>query len=106
VLLHDVVVVEQPVPGRAEVGALVGGSGEARVGALQDAAGAFEAGEQGRAPPAAGSRRRETLAGGRDLGALGEVLGAEELAVDRAGEEVLAGIGAAAEETREGAAQG
>jgi hypothetical protein len=85
-----VVVVEQPFTG----GAYVCGSvrrGEPGVGFLQDLAGAVETGEKRGLPPSPPSGR-QTLTG-RDLpGPLGQTLGAEQLAADRPGEPVLAGI--------------
>jgi hypothetical protein len=104
VLLHDVVVVEQPFAGRADVGAPVGRVGEADVCALEDAAGVVEPGQERGPPPA--RPPGQPLPGGQVLGPLGEVLVAQQLAADRAGEQDLAGIGAGAEAAEDGAAEG
>ncbi|HET6578771.1 MAG TPA: hypothetical protein VFG66_10625 [Gemmatimonadales bacterium] len=102
-LLHDVVVVEQPFAGRADVGAPVGRVGETQVRALEDAAGVVEPGEE-RGPPA-GRTPGQPLPGGQVLGSLGQVLVAQQLAADRAGEQNLAGVGAGAEAAEDGAAE-
>jgi hypothetical protein len=104
VLLHDVIVVEQPFAGRADVGAPVGRVGETQVRALEDAASVVEPGEQRGPPPA--RPPGQPLPGGQVLGPLGEMLVAQQLAADRAGEQNLAGIGAATEAAEDGAAQG
>jgi hypothetical protein len=90
VLLHHVVVVEQPLTGRPDVRGPVGGA-ESGVRLLQDPAGPVEAGEQGSPPPGA-SADRQALSAGDSLGPLGQSFGAEQLAADGAGEAVLAGI--------------
>ena len=105
VFLNDVVIVEQPVARGTDVRAAVARGGQAVVGAFEDAAGALQAGEEGCAPAAAGDRGRETLRTRHFLGPLGEVLGAEKLAPDRSGEEILAGAGAGKEQTGKGAAK-
>jgi hypothetical protein len=87
VLLDDVRVVEQPIAGRPDVLFGVGGGREADASAREDAAGALEPGEQGRS--AVTLRERAEDLGPRDGSrALGEPFGAEELASDRASEEV------------------
>lgn len=68
--------------------------------AFQDPAGAVETSEKRSAPPAL-NRGGEALARRDRPGALGEALGAEQLAADRASQEVFAGVGAACEETAE-----
>ena len=75
------------------------------MGAFEDAAGVVEPGEE-RRPPAARPRLGQPLPGGQVLGALGQVLGAEQLAADRAGEQILAGVGAGPEPAEDGAAEG
>jgi len=101
VLLHDVVVVQQPLAGGADVGAPIGSRGEARVRVLEDAAGAVEAGEEWGAP--AGAPGDEALPDGQILRALAQALGAQQLAADRARQEVFAGARAAREEAGEDA---
>ena len=72
---------------------------------IEGAAGVVEPGEERSAAPV-GRNLREPLPGGRVLGALRQVLGAEQLAADRAGQQILAGIGARSESAGEGAANG
>ena len=67
---------------------------------VQDPAGLVEAGEQAGAPPPGGDRG-QALAGRRGPGAIGEVLGAEQLAADRSAEQFVRGVRAAGEKTAE-----
>jgi len=92
VLLQHVVVVEQPLTGGADVFGLAPiRGGEPGVGILEDLAGAVETGEKWCLPPSPSSGRQALT--GRDLpGPLGQALGAEQLAPDRPGEPILAGI--------------
>jgi hypothetical protein len=96
VLLDHVVVVEQPLTGRAHVGLAVtvrvgiADGGEAPVGVFQDLPGVVEPGEE-RSPPDR-PFDRQLLARRQFLGPLGQVLGPQKLASDGAGEAVLAGI--------------
>jgi hypothetical protein len=90
-LLDDVIVVEQPFAGRSDIGSLVGRGRQARVRAFEETAGSVEPGQKRGA--AAGLRGGQSLAPGDFAGALGQVLRPQELAVDRAGEEVLACLG-------------
>ena len=96
VLLHHVVVVEQPLAGRTHVGtpSLIGvgvaRGGEPAVGVFQDAPGVVEPGEERGAPDR--PLDRQPLTGRHLLGPLGQVLGAQQLAADGAGEAILAGI--------------
>jgi hypothetical protein len=99
VLLHDVVVVEQPLAGGADVGAPIGSRGEARVRVLEDATGAVEAGEEWGAP--AGAPGDEALPDGQILRAFTQALGAQQLAADRARQEVFAGGRTAREQAGE-----
>jgi hypothetical protein len=94
VFLHHVVIVEKPLAGGADVCGPVGGGGEPSVGVVEDDPGGVEPREEGRASAATGAG--QPLAGGKLPGALGEVLGSEQLAADRAGDEVLTGGGAPA----------
>jgi hypothetical protein len=90
VLLHHVVVVEQPFTGRTDIFGPVRG-GEPVVGFLEDPAGAVEAREKRGLPPSPPSGRQALT--GRDFpGPLGQALGAEQLAADGPGEPILAGI--------------
>ncbi len=98
-LLDDVVVVEQPLARGADVDAAVGGGGEAGLGIVQDAAGSIQSGEERGTP--AGGPRGESLALRQVLRALGQVLGAEQLAADGPGEEALGRVRAAGEDTGE-----
>jgi hypothetical protein len=63
------------------------------VGVGQDFAGLLQPGEQ-RGTPARPPLGREPLRRGQRLGPFGQMLSAEQLAADRAGEQILAGIGA------------
>jgi len=87
-----VVVVQQPLAGGAYTGPAVGGGGQLVVGVLQDPAGLLQPDQQ-RGAPAGALPAGEPLSGGDDLGPFGQVLGAEQLTANRAGEQVLAGIG-------------
>ena len=86
-LLDDVVVVEQPLAGGADVDAAIGGGGEPGLRIVQDPAGPVQPGEQRGTP--AGGPGGEPLALGQVLRALGQVLRAEQLAADRSREEGL-----------------
>jgi hypothetical protein len=97
VVLHDVIVVEQPLPSRADVKAPVGG-GEPRVRVLEDAPGAVEAVEE-RRPAADAFSPVQALPRGQGMGTLAQMLGAEQFATDGAGEQILAGVGTAWDET-------
>jgi hypothetical protein len=99
VLLDDVVVVEQPLAGGADIEAAVGGGGEPRLRIVQDAAGPVQAGEEWGAP--AGGPEGEPLALGQLLRALAQVLRAQQLAADGPGEKGLARVRAAREDTVE-----
>jgi len=90
VLLHHVVVVEQPFTGGADVQGTVRG-GEPALGFLEDPAGSVEPREKW-GPSPSPSSDRQALTGGDLPGPLGQALGAEQLAPDGAGEPILAGI--------------
>ncbi|MBA3318490.1 MAG: hypothetical protein H0T50_10425 [Gemmatimonadales bacterium] len=92
------IVVEQPLPGGAHVQLLVGGVGQPEAGVLQDAPGPVEAVEQ-RGLPAGALAPVEPLLRGESVGPFGQVLRAQQLAPDRPGEQVLAGVGTAGDET-------
>jgi hypothetical protein len=89
VLLHDVVVVQQPLAGGADVDGPVGRRGEPVVSVLENGTGAVQAGEERGA--SSGWPDDETLPGGQVLRALGQVLGAQQFPADRARQEVLPG---------------
>ncbi|HET6836387.1 MAG TPA: hypothetical protein VFH24_00020 [Gemmatimonadales bacterium] len=91
-LLYHVVVVQQPLAGGAHAGAAVGRRGQLSVGVLQDAAGLLQPDQQ-RSAPAGPPLDGEFLPAGDDLGPFGQVLSAKQLTADRAGEDVLAGVG-------------
>lgn len=85
-LLHDVVVVEQPVRGRADVQRLDVGFVQLAIRFIEDPARLDEAGEEARGlvtGVVVALRLRE------GAGAGSEVLGAEQLAAERAGDQVL-----------------
>jgi hypothetical protein len=65
---------------------------------LEDAPGAVEAVEE-RGPPPGAFPPVQPLSRGESMGPLGQMLGAEQLATDGAGEQVLAGIRTAWDET-------
>jgi hypothetical protein len=88
VLLDDVVVVEEPVGGRSDVQRLRLGRAERRVGVVEDAPRLVEPRQQ---PRGLRARRMVALSAGELAGAGGELLGAEELAPDGPGDEVLYG---------------
>ena len=91
VLLHDMEVVEQPFARGADVEITVGRGREACVGVVENPAGAVEPGEQGGVAPAAGATH-EPLSGRDGAGAVAEVFGAQQLAADRTGKQLLAGV--------------
>jgi hypothetical protein len=97
VVLDHVVVVEQPFPGGADVDAPIGRAGEPVMRDLQDPARAVEAIEQG-SPPTRLLSPVQPLAGRQALGALGQMLGAQQLATDRPREQIFAGVGTARDE--------
>ena len=96
-ILHHVKVVEQPFAGGTDVHATVGGGGEPRVRLLEDAPGAVEAVEE-RGPPPGAFPPVQPLPRGEGLGPLAEMFGAEQLATNGAGEQVLPGVGTACDE--------
>jgi hypothetical protein len=104
VLLDHVVVVQQPLTGGPDVLAAVGGGGEPRVGILQNSAGAVET-RQERSPPPPGTRDGQTLLRGQGLRPLTEMLGAEQLAADRAREQIFACVRTTSDETGEESAR-
>jgi hypothetical protein len=93
-----VIVVEQPFSGRADLHAPVGGGGQARVRVLQDAPAAVEAVEEG-GPSAGALAPVQPLPRRQGVGPLGQMLGPEQLAANGAGEEILAGLGTAWDES-------
>jgi hypothetical protein len=97
--LDDVVVVEQPLAGGADVNPAIGGGGQAGLRIVEDAAGPVQPGEERGA--SAGGPGGEPLAFGQVLRPLGQVLGAEQLAADGSREEPLGGVRAAGENTGE-----
>jgi hypothetical protein len=104
VLLHDVVVVEQPIPRRPNVGVLRGRLGESLVRIVEDLTRAGESGEQrGSALAAPVDQLLGTRLG---AGALGQMLGAEELSADRTGERFLPVVWTRGEELRREAGEG
>ena len=86
VLLHDVIVVEQPVRGRSDVQRLDVGLVQLAIRFIEDPARLDEAGEEARrlVPGVVVALRLRERAG-----AGGEVLGAEQLASEWAGDQVL-----------------
>lgn len=76
---------------------MVGGGGEACVGVLDDAPGAVEAVEE-RRPPAGALSAVQPLSRRESVGPLAQMLGAEQLATDGTGEQILAGLGTAGDE--------
>ncbi|MFL5517933.1 MAG: hypothetical protein ACJ8DJ_17375 [Gemmatimonadales bacterium] len=101
VFLDDMVVVQQPLTGRTDVPPTGGRGGEPRVGIFQNPAGAVEACQQGSPPPAGAGGAGQALLRGQGLGSLTEMFGTEQLAADRAGEEVFPPVPATSDETGE-----
>ncbi len=97
-LLDHVEVVEQPLAGRPHVHLALRSFRQPDVDVVQDPAGLVQPGKESGVPPplAAGS---QALSLGHRAGALGEVLGAQQLAPDRSGENLLGAFPAAGEET-------
>src|SRR5690606_16725054 len=95
VLLHHMVVVEEPLAGGADLGILVHGAQQALACLGQDDAGTVEPAEQRRLPPRATG---QALAARQGVGPLRQALGAEEFALDRPGEDALVRVGAAADQ--------
>ena len=94
-LLDHVEVVEQPLAGRPDVVVPLLGGGEPVVGVGEDPAGLVESREQVVTGP--GGPRGEPLPLREGPRALGQALGAQQLAPDRAGDELVeGGTGAAA----------
>jgi hypothetical protein len=91
VLLDHMVVVQQPLAGGTYADTAVCRGVEPGIGVLQDLPVLLQSDQQWRpAWPASG---REPLRHGHHLGPFGQVLGAEQLAPNRAGQEILSGIG-------------
>jgi hypothetical protein len=99
VLLHHVQVVEQPLAGGADVDLVVGGRRQAVVGVLDDPAGLVQPDEQ--AGAATGGLGDDALRARQGSGAIAEVLGAEQLAADRAGEKLVGRRGGPGKQTRQ-----
>jgi hypothetical protein len=97
VLLNHVIVVEEPLSRGADIYFVGSGIRELSVRIVEQPPRVIEA-DQERGVRAAAPGARETLTGGDGAGAIGEVLGAEELTADRSGEELFACVGAALEE--------
>ena len=102
--LDDVIVVEQPFARRPDVDLGIRGGGQAALRVVEDAAAAVEPCEQRRCPPAA-ARGREPLDPRDGLRPFREAIGAEQVAANGAGEQVLTGIRAPWEDPREEAAE-
>jgi hypothetical protein len=100
VVLQDVVVVEQPVAGGADVAPERGGGGQPLVGFLEDPAGPGNAGEE-RGPPPCAAAGGQVLCDRYRLGPFPEVLGAQQLSPDRSREQLFAGVRARAPEAGE-----
>ena len=84
VLLHDVVVVEQPLSRRPDVGL---GRSQPGVGAGQDGLRAIQPGQQGCPPPLAATG--DPPLAGEGAGPLGQMLGPQQLAPKRYGDQLL-----------------
>jgi hypothetical protein len=92
VLLNDVEIVEQPFAGRADVRTAQRCLGETGVNAIEGLPRVAQAREQARAPLAQGRlpARRSLCARERSC-AFREMLGAEQLSTDRAGDQAIRG---------------
>jgi hypothetical protein len=85
-------IVEQPFAGGAHVGSAVGGGRELGIDVVQDFPRLVEPVEQREMTPLA-RRLGEPLRSGDGPGALGQVLGAEQLALNWPGAQVIPAVG-------------
>jgi hypothetical protein len=99
VLLHHVRIVQQPFSGGTDVDVVVGGGRQAVVRVLEDPAGLVQADEQ--AGAAAGGLGDDPLSARQGAGPVAQVLGAEQLAADRAGEKLVGRRGGPGKQTRQ-----
>lgn len=90
--LHDVVVVEQPFPRRADIGAPQRRLPETGVNAVEDLPGGVQPREEPRAALAErGSASRGALGSGECARTFREMLGTEQFSADRAGDQIVGG---------------
>ena len=101
-LLNDVIVVQEPLTRGAHLDATADARGEPRVRVVEEQSGVTES-EEERALPRSASSWGETLALGDRPRAVCELIRSQELATQRAGEEVLSSGDASSEEPREAA---
>lgn len=92
------IVVEQPLAGGADIQASVRRGAQARMGVLQDPPAVVEPVEE-RGPAADPLAPVQPLPGSQGEGSLRQMLGAEQLAADGAGKQILAGLGTAWDES-------
>ena len=88
VLLDYVEVVQQPLPGRSDIGAAIGRRGKLGIDLLEDSPGLIESDKKREVPPFAG-RFGEPLCRGDGTGPFRQVLGTKQFAPDGAGTEVI-----------------
>jgi hypothetical protein len=100
VLLYDVEVVQEPLPGRSHVELPVAGGREPRMRVVENATRRIEPNEQRRRGATAGSRSDPLRASDRAC-ALGEPVGAQQLTAKWAGEQVILTRSPAGEEASE-----
>ena len=92
-------VVEQPLAGGTDIDLVVGGRRQAAVRVLEDPAGLVQPDEQ--AGAASGGPGDDALGARQGAGSVAEVLGAEQLAADRAGEKLVGRRGGSGKQTRQ-----
>jgi hypothetical protein len=92
VFLNHVEVVQQPLSGGAHIDLASGAGHEPLVGVIQDATGLIQPREEPGAT-AFGSLQRNPLPSGHRPGSIGELFGTQELAPDRASEEIVGALG-------------
>ena len=102
VLLDHVGVVQKPFPGRAHVDAAASPCGEPLVRVVEDPSRVTEAKEE-RALPRSPCGGCDTLVAGDRARAIGELIGSQELAAQRAREEVVPACAESDEESGEAA---
>jgi hypothetical protein len=97
-LPHDVIVVEQPLAGRADVYRVFGGRGKPGVSGIEGATGPVQAFEKTSTPL---SPSGEALSTSDGASSLGEPLGAKQLAPDWSRKQIVRRLARSREESEE-----